>query len=211
MTTATKLSVGDVVSNGVSIGLKNFVPLLITGILYVVTIWIPYLNLGTTIGLWDLVAKLGRGESVNPTDIFDEKYRSRIGDFFLLLAFLAAGMIAGFVVPGAGTVIQMAWMLALPLFVDKGTDPLESITMSNKLMHGNKLTVFLAFIVLGVAMAIGAAILMFIGAQIHELLGVLFLMVIYALILPVYLGVVSYVYARLGSGREAEAVAEPVV
>lgn len=211
MTNATKLSVGDIVSNSLSIGMKNFVPLLITGILYIITIWIPYLNLGTTIGIWDLVAKLGRGEKINPTDIFDEKYRRRIGDFFLLLAFLAAGMIAGFIVPGAGTVIQIAWMLALPLFVDKETDPMESITMSNRLMHGNKLTVFLAMVILGVAMGVGALILMFIGSQIHEFLGLLLLLVVYAVVLPVYLGMIAYVYARLGSGSSEQAVAEAVM
>lgn len=191
------LSVGDIVSNGLSNGLKYFVPLLLTGILYVITIWIPYLNLGTTIGVWDIIAKIGRGESVNPTDIFDPKYRQRIGDFFLLLAFLAAGTFAGLVVPGAGYVIQIAWMLALPLFVDKGLEPQESITVSNRLTHGNKLTIFFGLLVLGIVIGVGVLILMFVGGAIADILGILLAFIGYLFAVPILLGATAYIYQKL--------------
>ena len=141
------LSIGDIVSNGVSIGMKNFVNLLLASILWVVTIWIPYLNLGTTIAMIDIVARLARGEEISPTGIFDAKYRARIGEFFLFLAFYVAGLVSSYIFL-ATPIVQTAWSLAPFLFVDKDRDPLESLKESNKLTYGHKMTIFLAMIVI---------------------------------------------------------------
>ena len=190
------LSIGDIVSNAISIGLKNAPMLILMAILWVITLWIPYLNIGTTIGLWDQLVRMGRGESISPTAIFNSEYRERIGDFFLLIAFLTAGALAGFVIIGAGTVIGLAWFLAIPLFVDRGTDPLESLTMSNRLTHGNKLTIFLAILILVGGLAIVALILMLI-LQDSPGLMMLLMFIIYILILPILFAAQAYVYNRL--------------
>lgn len=200
-----KLSIGDIISNAISMGLKNAPSLILMAILYVITIWIPYLNIGTTIGVWDQLVKMGRGESISPTEIFDPKYRERIGDFFLLLAFVAAGSVAGLVIPGAGAVIALAWLLALPLFVDQQTDPLESLTQSNRMTYGNKLTIFLAFAVLGIGIALVAILLTFLlrSAPIVLMLAML---IVYLLVLPIYYSALAYIYHRLVDGAGAEAV-----
>jgi hypothetical protein len=191
------VSVGDIVSNGINNGLKNFVPLLLTGILYVITVWIPYLNLGTTIGLFDIIAKIARGEKISPSDIFDPKYRQRIGDFFLLLAILGAGYLAGNLIPGAGIVIGMAWMLALPMFVDKGVNPMDALTESNRLTYGNKLNVFLGFFVLGIIIGVGLLILSLIGGLIDATLGAILVFLAMLVALPIELGAFAYVYGAL--------------
>ena len=199
LTATPELSVGEIVSNGISIGTKQFFPLLLTGILYILTIWIPYLNIGTTIGLQCAIANMSRGKSINPTDIFDPKHRRNIGDFFLLLAFTAAGSIAGLFLYGAGTVIGFAWMLAFPLFADKGTGPLESLRLSNRLTYGNKLNMFLGFLVIGIVLAIAIGIGMLIGTLIHDIIGMLLMFAIALLAFPIILGALSFIYGKLTS------------
>ena len=199
LTATPELSVGEIVSNAISIGMKQFFPLLLTGILYVLTVWIPYLNIGTTIGLFCIIANLSRGGTINPTDIFDPKYRKNIGDFFLLLAFTTAGFLASFILPGAGSVIQYAWMLAFPLFADKGTGPLQSLQLSNRLTYGNKLTMFLGMLVLGIVIVVALVIAMFIGRSISSIVGLLLMLVVYAVAFPIMLSAISYIYGRLTS------------
>lgn len=190
------LSIGEIVSNAISLGLKNAPMLILMAVLWVLTLWIPYLNIGTTIGLWDQLVRMGRGGPISPTAIFNSEYRERIGDFFLLIAFLSAGAMAGFILPGAGTIIGLAWFLAIPLFVDRRTDPLESLTMSNRLTHGNKLTIFLAILILAGGLAILALIFILI-LQKWPLLLVPAMFIIYILILPILFGAQAYVYSRL--------------
>ncbi len=210
MATSVRLSVGDVISNGISLGLKNLVSLILLAILYVITIWIPYLNIGTTIGLWDQIVRMGRGEKINPTAIFDERYRKRIGDFFLLLTLSAAGSIAGLILPGAGYIISLAWMLAIPLYVDRGTDTMTSLSLSNELTYGNKLTVFLSLFAFVAIVGILVMIIFF-ALQDVPVLAFLLIFVIYLLVFPAILGMYSYIYNRLVSGLDAsEASAEAV-
>ena len=193
------LSIGDIVSNGVSIGMKNFVNLLLASILWVVTIWIPYLNLGTTIAMIDIVARLARGEEISPTGIFDAKYRARIGEFFLFLAFYVAGLVSSYIFL-ATPIVQTAWSLAPFLFVDKDRDPLESLKESNKLTYGHKMTIFLAMIVIYVAYIV----VYLIAAATGEMIIMLLALIVGLLTIPIYAGATSYVYNRLtGDGVAA--------
>ncbi len=64
-------------------------------ILWELTIGIPYLNVGTTIGLVGLCARMGRGDAISPTQIFSAEYRKPVGDFLLVGAFILTGMVAG--------------------------------------------------------------------------------------------------------------------
>ena len=66
-----KLSVGTLIQNGIQLALKNFVALIVNGILFVLTIWIPYINIGTMIGMYTLPAKMGRDQGISMTEIFD--------------------------------------------------------------------------------------------------------------------------------------------
>lgn len=197
--TAPKLEIGDVLSNGVALGLKNFVTLLLTFILFALTFWIPYLNIGTFIALQDIVPKISRGESISPTDIFDAKYRRHIGEFFLLAGLFYAGVLFGylFMVIG-GIVVAMSWMLAMPLFVDKGTAPIESLRLSNTLTYGNKATIFLSMLALYAGIFVIVIVMNLINSTLGGIVGFILALVAF----PIYIGMQAYVYGRLVPGAD---------
>ena len=47
-----KLSIGLIITGAFKKGFKNSLAIFVNGLLWVITIWIPYLNVGTTIGLF---------------------------------------------------------------------------------------------------------------------------------------------------------------
>lgn len=112
----------NIINNSFQRGLKYIVPVFVNAILWVLTIWIPYINVGTTIGMTiGVAAKMSREEEIGMTEVFKPEYRKYMGEYFLVMGFMMAGIFAGFAflyIPGI--VISIAWMLA-PLFViDKG-------------------------------------------------------------------------------------------
>ena len=137
---AEKLAVGATIREGIAIGAKNMGPILVNVVLWVLTIWIPYLNVGTTIGLTaGIVSKAGRGEVISLTEIFNPKYRKYMGEFFLVSGLIGVGVGIGTIfgiIPGI--VIGLAWNLAILLVVDKGKNPTEAITLSNNCTYGYK-------------------------------------------------------------------------
>ena len=137
---AENLAIIDTIQEGIAIGTRNIGPILVNVVLWVLTIWIPYLNVGTTIGLTaGIVSKAGRGEVIPLTEIFDPKYRKYMGEFFLALGLIGVGVGIGtifFIIPGI--VIALAWSLAILLVVDKGKNPTEAITLSNNCTYGYK-------------------------------------------------------------------------
>ena len=87
-------------------------------ILWILTIWIPYINVGTTIALWAFTASIARNESFTVEELFAAKYRKRMGEYFLLTILVFLGTICGFMflyVPGI--VIGIAWSQATILLV----------------------------------------------------------------------------------------------
>ncbi|MCL2557449.1 MAG: hypothetical protein FWE09_03130 [Treponema sp.] len=159
-----KIEVIGTIRDGIAIGAKNIGPILVNVILWVLTIWIPYLNVGTTIGLVvGIVAKASRGEAISFTEIFDARYRKYMGEYFLVSGLVFIGAFIGlafFVIPGL--VISMAWMFAPMLTVDKGKNPMEAITLSNNITYGNKGRIFCIELLVAVVFGIVIAILSFI-------------------------------------------------
>ena len=66
-----------------AIGVKNLVPIVLSVLLWLVTVWIPYVNVGTTIALATLPVKLSKGEMISPMFIFDSEYRHCMGEYFI--------------------------------------------------------------------------------------------------------------------------------
>lgn len=64
-----KISVMNVLSEGISLGVKNSVSLLVATVLWIVTIWIPYLNVGTTIAMTTIPIELSKGKVISPVFI----------------------------------------------------------------------------------------------------------------------------------------------
>ena len=158
-----KLDIMQTIKDGVQYGLKNFFPLLLMVILYVVTVWIPYLNVGTTIGLYKAIISIGRGETIDPTSIFSGENFKNLSGFFLLLGLLYIGTVVATIfmfIPGI--VMGVAWSFAVYFFIDKKVSPLKSLQLSYDSTYGNKwrifFTEFLCAFLVGLVCGILAAI-----------------------------------------------------
>ena len=150
-----KLNVMQTIKDGVRYGLKNFLPLLLMVILYVVTLWIPYLNVGTTIGLYKAVIGIGRGETIEPTSIFSKENFKNLSGFFLLLGLLYIGIVVAFFfmfIPGI--VMGIAWGFAIYFFLDKKVSPLKALQLSYDSTYGNKWRIFAVGILCGILISI---------------------------------------------------------
>lgn len=197
-----QLSIGEVLSNGFSIGMRNFVSLVLTMIVFALTFWIPYLNIGTFIALQDIVPKMSRGERIGPGDIFDAKYRSSIGEFFLLAGLFYGGVIFGAIFMGIGAlVVSMSWMFAMPLLVDRGIGPIDALRMSNRATYGNKATIFFSMLFLYV---IVIAITLLAGLA-DRMLGTIIGGIAGLLTAPIGIGMAAYLYGRLTPHLDAPA------
>lgn len=138
-----KLDIMQTIKDGVRYGLKNFIPLLLMVLLYVVTVWIPYLNVGTTIGLYKAVIGIGRGETIDPTAIFAKENFKNLSGFFLLLGLVYVGTVVAccfMLIPGI--VMGIAWGFATYFFIDKKVSPLKSLQLSYDATYGNKWRIF---------------------------------------------------------------------
>ena len=137
-------SINDILSNSVAIGLKNALNILIALILWIVTLWIPYINVGTSIGLfYGIPIKLARGENFDAASIFNKEYRSVMGNMLLTGALGLFGILLGYLflfVPGI--ILAYAWAFAGFLVLDKKMNPLEALHESNNLTYGKKWYIF---------------------------------------------------------------------
>lgn len=150
-----KLNITQTIKDGVQYGLKNFFPLLLMVILYVVTIWIPYLNVGTTIGIYKAVIKVGRGETIDPTDIFSKENFKNLHGFFLLYGFLYIGIfVASCFMFIPGIVMSIAWCFAMYFFLDKNVSPLKALQLSYDSTFGNKWRIFATELLCGILIGI---------------------------------------------------------
>lgn len=141
----TELTFGSALSEGTDLGLKNIMKLIVASLLWFVTAWIPYLNVGTTIAMASLPVKLARNEEDNfsGTFIFDEKYRTFMGEFFTLAGLKWMSLVPAYlfgIIPGI--VISLGWQQALYLILDKGMSPSEALIQSARISDGYKFTIF---------------------------------------------------------------------
>lgn len=185
-----KLTIEGILKDGVEIGLKNFASIIGAVILWLLTIWIPYINVGTTIAISTLPIGLSKGKVMSPTEIFDAKYRKNFGEFFVTIGLQQLAIIPALlfmIVPGI--ILSLAWSQAIYLVIGHGINPSQAITESNKLTNGHKLTMFLGTFALMFALFIS----FFIFSQISDALGVLVLI----LASPIILGARTHIYKKL--------------
>lgn len=201
-----ELSVGAIVGNGVKQGLSSAGAIIVNVILWVLTAWIPYLNVGTTIGLTvGLVAKAGRGEPISPTEIFNPVYRKQMGDYFLVTALVSIGTsVAMLLLVIPGIVLSIAWSLATLLAVDKGLNPTAAITKSNNVTYGKKWTIFFGVLVLTLIVGVIAGILAAIGLAISESFGAVLAVVGVILSVSIIICGNGYIYNALTADVAAE-------
>lgn len=201
-----KLNMLATIQDGLRIALVNFLSLIAATILYILTIWIPYLNVGTTIAMSSMPAELSKGKVINPLFIFEGKYRRNIGEYFILIALMTLGIYVGFtflIIPGI--VISIAWSLATPLFVDKDKGALEALRESNTLTYGNKWRIFGAEFLLGLVinlLVILVIVLTHMGdVQALEVIGNIIVGLIILFTIPALYGVEASIYKQLTCGE----------
>ncbi len=146
-----KLQILSVLSEGFSLGLKNCLSILGAIVLWILTIWVPYINVGTTIAICSIPVALAQGKTVSPLFIFESKYRKMMGEVILLFALeLLAIVLLVFCGIIPAIVVSIAWGLGIYLVIDKGMSPTEALTRSNTLTYGNKWRIFAISLILGI-------------------------------------------------------------
>jgi hypothetical protein len=193
-----KLDIQQVLTEGINIGIKNIVSLVLATILYVITVWIPYLNVGTTIAMLSIPVELSKGNVINPTFIFDGKYRKNMGEFFILIGLQCMAMIPAFfmgIIPGI--VLSYAWGIAIYLFIDKDVHALDALRKSNEYTYGNKWRMFFIGLILSIALSIVTTILGLI-----PVVGAILNVIVMILYVPINLGCNAVIYKQLTTPEE---------
>ena len=169
-------------------------------ILWILTCWVPYINVGTTIALYTIPIELSKGKVISPLFIFDGKYRQYMGEFFTLIGLMLMSLIPAFlfmVVPGI--IISIGWSLAFFLLIDKGMAPGEALVQSNKATYGYKWTIFGVFFLISLAMLI----LQFIFGLLGSFGVILYLIAVLCLCIIEY-GCLAVIYRNLTCAGAAD-------
>ena len=154
-----KLDFSATLKDAITIGVKNAPSVIAAVALWLITIWIPYLTVGTTIAITLLPTQLAKGEIVNPLAIFDSKYRRYMGEFFITMGLMVFPVLIGFIfmfVPAI--VLAIAWSLSYYYLIEKGKNPIQAIKASNDATYGSKWTMFFVSLVVGAVIGIVIAI-----------------------------------------------------
>jgi hypothetical protein len=155
-----ELTVNLIINEGIKKGIRNVGAVFVNFLLWLITIWIPYLNVGTTIGLFfGLVPKISKDEELSYTEVFNPVYRKKMGEVFIALPIVGFGVLIAFyflIIPGI--VLSIAWSLVYYLIVDKEMHPLEAIKKSNDATYGKKWVIFggmfVLYLIIGVVFVI---------------------------------------------------------
>ena len=141
------LKFGAITSFAFKSAIKNLLPILGCLILWILTIWIPYVNVGTTIAIITLPAALSKGEVISPLEIFNKSYRKYMGEFFLVIGLknlIVFPALLFMIIPGI--VMQLSYVFATMIVVDKGKGASEAMKLSLEVTDGHKLTIFFWFL-----------------------------------------------------------------
>jgi len=148
-----ELKFTDILTNAFNLGLKNLFPVIGCIVLWLLTIWIPYVNVGTTIAIVTLPAAISKGETINPLKIFDKANYRPMGEFFLaggLRSLIVSFAFIFLIIPGL--VMQIAYTLTILLVVDKGKGASEALKLSNHATFGHKWTIFFWMLFFGIVL-----------------------------------------------------------
>lgn len=179
-----KLDFAETFKDAITIGVKNAPSVIAAVALFLVTIWIPYINIGTFIAITLLPTQLAKGEVINPLGIFDSKYRRYMGEFLITMGLMVIPTYIAFIfmfIPGI--VLSLAWSLAYYFLIEKGKNPIEALRASNDATYGSKWTMFAVALVFGIAASIVMLIFFSICGMIN--VGFITFVVMFALVVIV--------------------------
>ncbi|HMB00237.1 MAG TPA: hypothetical protein VKS21_04555 [Spirochaetota bacterium] len=192
------LTVKGIITNSIKLGVKNLASILGAIFLWAITIWIPYLNVGTTIGLICILIDISKGSVISPTAIFNSKYRQYMGEFFLLTSFIYLGIAIGslfLIIPGI--VISLSWSQAMFLMFDKEINVMEALTVSNKITKGNKLKMFFSILLLWIMLAVVLGILFAIFSLVSGTLAMIIMLIGYLFAISIMFCTQAHIYSVL--------------
>ncbi len=216
------LSVGSIIANGFSLGFKHLFVLILSVILWAITFWIPYINVGTTIGLYGIVIKMARGENFGAGEIFNKEYRAIMPEFLILYALYSVAVYLAYVfliIPGI--VLSIALGYSFYFMIDKKLGILEALSASNKTTNGNKWEIFGAIFILYLILLVLILIIWLIfrsepeglldyglsqglfGLGTPNALGILLIIVVCIIMYCVIYGAMAYTYRELSKKYEA--------
>ena len=204
------LSVKAIISDGFAIGVKNAASLIGATVLWILTIWIPYINVGTTIAMCSIPVALSKGKVLYPTFIFDSQYRKQMGDYFILQGLSSMAILVAFlflIIPAY--VLAYSWSQAIYLLLDKEITPTDALTTSNKLTSGHKWTLFGVDLLIGILVCLAFLIFGGIASAINNTFGIIVMVIIFVLVLPFQMGCHGIIYKQLTEEPAAEPTDEP--
>lgn len=202
MDTQKKITVTGVLSEGIGLGIKNAASMLGATVLWLLTIWIPYLNVGTSIAMTAIPIELSKGKVISPLFIFDGKYRKFMGEYFTLIGLMYLAIIpALFFMLIPGIIISIGWSLAIYILLDKGVAPGEAMIQSNKATYGYKWTIFGVSFILGIAFYILSRIIFSIADGGFAMLLLFLIVIVYTV---AALGCNAIIYRNLTAEPKPE-------
>ena len=196
------LPVVESIKQAITIGVKNAASLIVASILYVLTIWIPYLNVGTTIAMLSIPIELSKGNVISPTFIFKSVYRKYMGQFFLLSALMTIGILMGiaFVILPA-VVLSYSWCIAIYLLFDKKVNAIQALIKSNEFTYGYKMKIFCIKFLFGIVFMLAYLLIMGVATALDNdfgaILAVILTLVIVVVQLAATMGLDAVIYREL--------------
>lgn len=176
-------------------------------LLWLLTCWIPYINLGTFFGLQGMVNAWAKGEPFGATDIFDSKYRRMLPELLLGGSFRGAILLISavlLIVPAF--VLAISTMFSTLIMIDREYSPVEAIRESNRITYGSKWTIFgvqiVVALIFGVASGIISGIFGIVGffsPVIGVVLAILELLIHLFVVMPVSFGMTASMWRQLSA------------
>ena len=199
-----KLDFSTTLKDAISIGLKNAPSVIAAVILWLITIWVPYINVGTTIAITLLPTQLAKGKIINPLSIFEGKYRRYMGEYFITMGLMVFPILIGVIfmfVPAI--VLSIAWSLSYYFLIEKGKNPIQAIKASNDATYGSKWIMFAAKLVVGIIAGIFLAIFQVLCYAIDvEFITYVVMFVLYVLIISIDMAVNASFWKQLKDNVE---------
>lgn len=196
----SNLTIENILMEGISLGLSKFGTVFGAIILWLLTIWIPYLNVGTTIAINTMPITLADNqESQGPTYIFDGKYRKYMGEYFTLIGLKSLSLGPAFlfmIIPGI--IISLGWSMALYLLFDKHISPGESLIQSSEKTDGHKMILFIAGVLYNLAFFIVIGLVLWLTSLLEvPVITFIFLLALIAVYMVGNVGCQAVIYHKL--------------
>lgn len=192
-------SVSAILQEGIMLGLTKFGTIFGAVFLWLITLFIPYLNVGTTIAILTMPVTLSKGEDIQKaTYIFDKEYRNYMGEYFTLIGLKSLSLWPAYmflVIPGI--IISIGWSQALYLLFDKKLSPSDAMIKSSELTAGHKMTLFLVGAVYNIGFFLIGGIICWIVNSISSFLFVIVLLILVAVYTVGSVGCHAVIYRKL--------------